>query len=73
MDYTFIYYVERDPTSDSASPDCYVVFGLTDAALRSLSLEGNNTDAAAGPWDKPLDLILAIGIAQHGHCHRPGK
>ena len=39
---TFIYYVEGDPRR-SVSPDCYVVFGLSDAALRSLSLEGNNT------------------------------
>ena len=37
-----IYYVEGDPRR-SVSPDCYVVFGLSDDALQSLSLEGNNT------------------------------
>ena len=56
---TFIYYVEGDPRR-SVSPDCYVVFGLTDAALRSLSLEGNNTYLL---WEvgKPPDFILEIG------------
>ena len=33
---TFIYYVEGDPRR-SVSPDCYVVFGLSDDALQSLS------------------------------------
>ena len=44
----------------SVSPDCYVVFGLSDAALRSLSLEGNNTYLL---WEvgKPPDFILEIG------------
>ena len=56
---TFIYYVEGDPHR-SVSPDCYVVFGLTDAALHSLSLEGNNTYLL---WEvgKPPDFILEIG------------
>ena len=56
---TFIYYVEGDPRR-SVSPDCYVVFGLSDAALRSLSLEGNNTYLL---WEvgKPPDFILEIG------------
>ena len=56
---TFIYYVERDPRR-SVSPDCYVVFGLTEAALHSLSLEGNNTYLL---WEvgKPPDFILEIG------------
>ena len=56
---TFIYYVEGDPRR-SVSPDYYVVFGLTDAALRSLSLEGNNTYLL---WEvgKPPDFILEIG------------
>ncbi len=39
---TFIYYVEGNPRR-SFSIDCYVVFGLTGAALESLSLEVNNT------------------------------
>ena len=56
---TFIYYVEGDPHR-SVSPDCYVVFGLTEAALRSLSLEGNNTYLL---WEvgKVPDFILEIG------------
>ena len=56
---TFIYYVEGDPRR-SVSPDCYVVFGLSDAALRSLSLEGNNTYLL---WEvgKAPDFILEIG------------
>ena len=56
---TFIYYVEGDPRR-SVSPDCYVVFGLSEAALRSLSLEGNNTYLL---WEvgKVPDFILEIG------------
>ena len=56
---TFIYYVEGNPRR-SVSPDCYVVFGLTEAALHSLSLEGNNTYLL---WEvgKPPDFILEIG------------
>ena len=56
---TFIYYVEGNPRR-FVSPDCYVVFGLTDAALESLALEGNNTYLL---WEvgKPPDFILEIG------------
>ena len=56
---TFIYYVEGDPRR-SVSPDCYVVFGLSDASLRSLSLEGNNTYLL---WEvgKAPEFILEIG------------
>ena len=56
---TFIYYVEGNPRR-FVSPDCYVVFGLTDAALESLSLEGNNTYLL---WEvgKAPDFILEIG------------
>ena len=56
---TFIYYVEGD-SRRSVSPDCYVVFGLSDAALQSLSLEGNNTYLL---WEvgKAPDFILEIG------------
>ena len=39
---TFIYYVEGNPRR-SVSPDCYVVFNLSEAAKHSLSIEGNNT------------------------------
>ena len=56
---TFIYYVEGN-SRRSVSPDCYVVFGLSEAALESLSLEGNNTYLL---WEvgKPPDFILEIG------------
>ena len=56
---TFIYYVEADPRR-SVSLDCYVVFGLSEAALQSLSLEGNNTYLL---WEvgKVPDFILEIG------------
>ena len=56
---TFIYYVEGDPRR-SVSPDCYVVFGLSNDALLSLSLEGNNTYLL---WEvgKPPDFVLEIG------------
>jgi len=44
----------------SVSPDCYVVFDLSEAALHSLSLEGNNTYLL---WKvgKAPDFILEIG------------
>ena len=55
---TFIYYVEGD-TNRRVSPDCYVVFGLSEAALESLSLERNNTYLL---WEvgKPPDFALEI-------------
>lgn len=56
---TFIYYVEGD-NRRSVSPDCYVVFDLSEEAQKSLSLEGNNTYLL---WEvgKPPDFILEIG------------
>ncbi|MCY4652565.1 MAG: Uma2 family endonuclease, partial [Dehalococcoidia bacterium] len=56
---TFLYYVEGNPRR-SVSPDCYVVFGLSEVALRSLSLEGNNTYLL---WEvgKAPDFVLEIG------------
>ena len=56
---TFIYYVEGEPRR-SVSPDCYVVFGLSETALRSLSLEGNNTYLL---WEvgKAPDFVMEIG------------
>ena len=56
---TFIYYVEGNPRR-SFSPDCYVVFGLSDAAVESLSLEGNNTYLLWAVGKAP-DFILEIG------------
>ena len=56
---TFIYYVEGNPRL-SVSPDCYVVFGLTEAAEESLSLKGNNTYLL---WEvgKAPDFVMEIG------------
>ncbi len=56
---TFLYYIEGNPRR-SVSPDCYVVFDLSEAAQHSLSLEGNNTYLL---WEvgKPPDFILEIG------------
>ena len=61
---TFIYYVEGDPRR-SVSPDCYVVFGLSDAAQESLSIHGNNTYLL---WEvgKPPDLVLEIASPSTG-------
>ena len=55
---TFIYYVEGEPRR-SVSPDCYVAFDLSDFALESLSIDGNNTYLL---WEvgKPPDFVLEI-------------
>ena len=56
---TIMYYVEGD-NRFSVSPDCYVVFGLSEAAIHSLSLEGRNTYLL---WEvgKPPEFVLEIG------------
>ena len=56
---TFLYYIEGD-SDYSVSPDCYVVFGLSDTAKESLSIKGNNTYLL---WEvgKPPDFVLEIG------------
>ena len=56
---TLLYYVQGNPRR-SMSPDCYVVFGLSEAAQHSLSLEGNNTYQL---WEvgKAPDFVLEIG------------
>ena len=56
---TFMYYVEGDPRC-SVSPDCYVALDLSESALESLSLEGNNTYLL---WEvgKAPDFVLEIG------------
>ena len=61
---TFIYYVEGDPRR-VFSPDCYVAFDLSEAALESLSMERNNTYLL---WEvgKPPDFILEIGSPSTG-------
>ena len=54
---TFIYYIEGDPRR-SVSPDCYVVFNLSDEAMESI--ERNNSYLV---WEvgKAPDFILEIG------------
>ena len=61
---TLMYYVEGD-RDKVLSPDCYVVFGLSDAELYSLSVEGNNTYLL---WEvgKPPDFVLEIGSPSTG-------
>ena len=56
---TFIYYIEGNPRR-SVSPDCYVVFDLSEVALASLSIQGNNTYLL---WEvgKAPDFVLEIG------------
>ena len=68
---TFLYYVEGNPRR-FVSPDCYVVFDLSDAALESLSLEGNNTYLL---WEvgKPPDFILEIGSPSTGNVDTGSK
>ena len=55
---TFVYYVEGD-ANRNVSPDCYVAFNLSDAALESLSIRENNTYLL---WEvgKPPDFVLEI-------------
>ena len=55
---TFIYYIEGNPRR-SVSPDCYVVFNLSDAAKHSRSIEANNTYLL---WEvgKAPDFVLEI-------------
>ena len=62
---TFIYYEEGNPRV-SVSPDCYVVFGLTEAAEQSLSLAGHNTYLL---WEigKPPDFVMEIGSESTGN------
>ena len=68
---TFIYYVEGNPRR-FFSPDCYVIFGLSEAALESLSLQGNNTYLL---WEvgKPPDFILEIGSESTGSVDTGSK
>ena len=56
---TLLYYVEGN-SRYVLSPDCYVALDLSDEALHSLSLEGNNTYLL---WEvgKPPDFVLEIG------------
>ncbi len=68
---TFLYYVEGNPRR-SVSPDCYVVFGLSEAAQKSLSLERYN---AYLMWEvgKPPDFILEIASPSTATADLVGK
>ncbi len=61
---TFLYYVEGDPRR-SVSPDCYVVFNLSEAELETFSIDRNNTYLL---WEvgKPPDFVLEIGSPSTG-------
>ena len=68
---TFIYYVE-DNANRRVSPDCYVAFDLSDAALESLSVRENNAYLL---WEvgKPPDFVLEIGSPSTGHRDQTTK
>ena len=68
---TFIYYVEGNPRR-LVSPDCYVVFGLSETALHSLSLEGNNTYLL---WEvgKAPDFVLEVASRSTGRADYTDK
>ena len=55
---TFIYYIEGNPRR-LVSPDCYVVFNLSEAAKHSLSIDAYNTYLL---WEvgKAPDFVLEI-------------
>ena len=59
----FIYYVEGD-NRRSVSPDCFVVFGLSEDALESLSERNTYLLWEVG---KPPDFILEIGSPSTGN------
>ena len=65
----FIYFVEGNPRR-SVSPDCFVVFGLSEAARQSL--DSNNTYLL---WEvgKPPEFILEIGSESTGHVDTGSK
>ncbi len=61
---TFLYYVEGDPRR-SVSPDCYVVFDLSESELETFSIYRNNTYLL---WEvgKPPDFVLEIASPSTG-------
>ena len=59
----FIYYVEGD-NRRTVAPDCFVVFGLSDAALESLAARNTYLLWEVG---KPPEFILEIGSPSTGH------
>ena len=58
----FIYYIEGD-NRRTVSPDCFVVFGLSEAALRSLDVRNTYVMHEVG---KPPDFVLEIGSPSTG-------
>ena len=68
---TLLYYVEDNPRR-VLSPDCYVAFDLSDAALESLSVRENNSYHL---WEvgKPPDFVLEIGSPSTAHRDQTTK
>ena len=67
----FIYYILND-NRRTVSPDCFVVFNLTEAARKSLSLEGRNTYVLS-EVGKPPDFVLEIGSESTGSVDTGSK
>ena len=68
---TMLYY-ERGNNRVFVSPDCYVVFDLSEEAERSLSLHENNTYLL---WEvgKPPEFVLEIGSKSTGDVDTGSK
>ena len=58
----FIYYILND-NRRTVSPDCFVVFGLSEAALRSIEVRNTYVLHEVG---KPPDFVLEIGSPSTG-------
>ncbi|MDE2686304.1 MAG: Uma2 family endonuclease [Chloroflexota bacterium] len=67
----FIYYILND-NRRTVSPDCFVVFGLSETARKSLSLEGRNTYVMS-EVGKPPDFVLEIGSESTGRVDTGSK
>ena len=65
----FIYYIEGD-NRRTVSPDCFVVFGLSEAALRSLDVRNTYVMHEVG---KPPDFVLEIGSPSTGSVDTGSK
>ena len=65
----FIYYILND-NRRTVSPDCFVVFGLSEAALRSLDVRNTYVLHEVG---KPPDFVLEIGSPSTGSVDTGSK
>ena len=65
----FIYYIEGD-NRRTVAPDCFVVFGLSDAALHSLEVRNTYVLHEVG---KMPDFVLEIGSPSTGHVDTGSK